>query len=431
MSEFKLERAQKELQEYQQSLDKITKKAEDASRLITNKSGKIYEFISDLAINTEEDITTRVIKAAAYRTEYEELMSKKRQRTLGTEENKWAQVLRANIEYYETLRDKDFENLKFNLEMGTIKNEEYYENLRKLRDLYFDEGSSEWNKYTLEIVKYNQGVLDSQKELLEGIFNDVGKEYEEKFDELIKKQKDVSKKLTNVEIYDKITVGSGDKKFSWIQLSAIDKELDLVKRYNSALLGAKDRINEVFDTLSITDEEKKKYKSDFFAQLLEMDINDAAGFSGYLTNIDKSVLTDYIKKWTEKMQLSDEVAKGFFSEESQQLMSDYGIDMANTFKEGISESLADVPDEFFKTGTDACQQFKNGFLSSVDSVMDEINKKVLSKASYIFGDFSTPETVSSSVTNNSSYNIYGAINPEQTALEIFKEETKKRMLVGK
>lgn len=430
MSDLNLERAQKELQEYEQSLDKITKKAEDASRLITNKSGKIYEFISDLAINTEEDITTRVIKAAAYRTEYEELMSKKRQRTLGTEENKWAQVLRANIDYYENLRDKDFENLKFNLEMGTIKNEEYYENLRKLRDLYFEEGSSEWNKYTLEIVKYNQGVFDSQKEMLEGLFDDIGKEYEEKFDELIKKQEDVSKKLTNAEIYDKITVGSGDKKFSWIQLSAIDKELDLVKRYNSALLGAKDRINEVFDTLSISDEEKKKYKSVFFGELLEMDINDAAGFSGYLTNIDKSVLTDYIKKWTEKMQLSDEVAKGFFSEESQQLMSDYGIDMANTFKEGISESLADVPDEFFKTGTDACQQFKNGFMSSIDSVMSEISDKVLSKASMVFGNVSTPDNTSSSVTNNSSYNIYGAINPEQTALEIFKEETKKRMLVG-
>ena len=56
--------------------------------------------------------------------------------------------------------NKRQKNLKFNLDMGYITEAKYYEGLEVLRDEYFDEGSDEWQKYTLEIANLQKKTLN-------------------------------------------------------------------------------------------------------------------------------------------------------------------------------------------------------------------------------------------------------------------------------
>jgi tape measure domain-containing protein len=63
---------------------------------------------------------------------------------------------------------REFETLKFNLDMGYITEATYYKNLANLRDKYYKKNSSEWQQYTLEIKQYNdkikENTLQSQKD---------------------------------------------------------------------------------------------------------------------------------------------------------------------------------------------------------------------------------------------------------------------------
>lgn len=63
---------------------------------------------------------------------------------------------------------KEFDNLlkklKSQRELDIINEDAYYTELEKLRDAYFKEGSDEWIEYTTEIYKYQQEMLEQQKE---------------------------------------------------------------------------------------------------------------------------------------------------------------------------------------------------------------------------------------------------------------------------
>ena len=170
--------------EYKEELEELKKIVSDA---YVNKMNLRYDSCEEIAkkvIKTDEDLTTRLNKSAAYRAEYDSLMNTKRVRSLTEAENYWARILKSNIDYYDDLRDKEFKNLEIRLKSGEISEMEYYENLASLRDMYFEKGTDGWAKYTIEISEYNKKVIDGQKEMLESI----GEENSKRLDNILKKQ---------------------------------------------------------------------------------------------------------------------------------------------------------------------------------------------------------------------------------------------------
>ena len=53
-------------------------------------------------------------------------------------------------------RDKRFKDLKYNLDMGQITEEQYYQGLETLRDSYFEKGSDDYHKYSQDIYNYQK-----------------------------------------------------------------------------------------------------------------------------------------------------------------------------------------------------------------------------------------------------------------------------------
>ena len=391
-----------------------------------------YKKAADQTTEIYEDLNTRLMNYAAYRTEYEELMNTKKLRSLYSNESKRLQILKSNLDYYDSLRDQDFERLKTSLDLKLISEEEYYTRLADLRDTYFEKGSNEWAKYTIQITKYNSEIIEEQKEQLINMFENVNSEYLESFNALISKQENMKDKLMGIsDIYNKISInGAKDgESYTWLQLSNIDTELEALKNYNDALLNVQEKVNSIFDTMDLDEKTIQKMQSMFFEQLAELNIQDATGFSNYLSNMDTARLSDYLTKWVEKINLSDAISKKLYSDEADNLFNAYVQDISETFESGMEEIFSSVPNSFFETGSLSAYQFGNGFLDVIDDIMTNISNEIIKKRELLIPDFSYGQS-SNNIVNNSNYNIYGAYDMAQTILELQRIEKRNRMLVG-
>lgn len=406
--------------DYESSFEKIQSAAREAFENVEKDNSKVTKTICDNAK-----------KAADYQSEYDALMNQKRFRTLSTYENKRARILKSNIDYYKTLREDEFNDIKAKLELGEISNEEYYSQLTSLRDAYFQKGSDEWNKYTLEIIKYNKDVVSEQQKEIEEMLTGIEDKYSQSYENILSKQSSMRKKLDNgLPIYETVYFDMGkDKESEWLRLSNIDEDLRILKNYNNSLLGAKEKVNSIFESMGMDDEKTANMQSKFFEQLTRLNIREGTAFANHISFQSDEDLTSFITKWVEKVDLTEAISKNLYADESQRLMENYATDLSSSFINTLSENFGNIPDTFFQNGQASALEFKNGFLSAVDEAINGINIELNNKISALMPDLSVLSQ-GNSVTNNSSYNIYGAISPAETALEIYKQDEKKKMLIG-
>lgn len=375
-------------------------------------------------IRVTESICENAKKAANYQAEYDALMNQKRTRTLSTHENKRARILKSNIDYYKTLREEEFNDIKVKLQMNEISEEQYYSRLAALRDAYFQKGSDEWNKYTIKIIEYNRSVIEEQQKEIEENFT---KSYEN----ILKKQESVREKLDdNLKIYETVQFDMGKgQKSEWLRLANIDEDLQILKNYNNSLLSAKEKANAIFEGLGLDDEKTANLESKFFEQIATLSIGDAIAFSNHINFTPDDELTDFITKWVQKVDLSEAISKNLYADETDRLMENYAFEISESFADALNKRFENVPDTFFSSGVNSALEFKNGFLSAINDAIESINIELNNKISALMPDLNVLSQ-GNSVTNNSNYNIYGTTSPAQTALEIYKQDEKKKMLVG-
>ena len=280
---------------FESSFDKMKKAAAEAFESIEKENSK-----------TNQTICHNAKKAADYQAEYDALMNQKRVRTLSTYENKRARILKSNIDYYKALREEEFDDIKAKLDLGEISNEEYYSQLAALRDAYFKKGSADWNKYTVEIIKYNRDVVSEQQKELEEMLLGIEDKYSQSYENILKKQTSMQKKLDeSFSVYEKVYFEMGEGKESeWLRLADIDEDLKLLKNYNNALLSAKKKVNDIFDGMGMEDEKNARMQTKFFEQLTKLNINEGTAFANHINYRSDEELTSFIEKWVEKVDLT-------------------------------------------------------------------------------------------------------------------------------
>ena len=412
---------QKQADEYEKYLERI---AELAENNIKKSSDNTAEHIKDNIDDCERYSSSEAAKSVELQTETQRVI---------------ADLRAKGFDDYKSLRDKEFNDLKIQLASKEISEEDYYSRLAGLRDAYFDEGSNEWAKYTLQIAKYNQRVVEQQKTIIDKMTDSVSaaadetaERYNESFNKLLNKQNSLKNKLQNISrIYDPIEIGnSGKDSYRWLQLSDINSELELLKNYNANFIEAKKKLDGIFDSFGFDKKKTAKLKSDFIEEIAGMNIGDATYFTKYLTNISSDRLTDYISKWAEKNELESLIPSEIYKEESEQLAEQYAADMSESFTKSLEECFGEIPDSFFESGSKSALQFKEGFTEALDGVINDISTEINRRIAKISPNINVSGE-NGQVSNYSNYyNIYGSGDPYQSAIEIYKQDIKKRMLTG-
>lgn len=412
---------QKQADEYEKYLERI---AELAENNIKKSSDNTAEHIKDNIDDCERYSLSEAAKSVELQTETQRVI---------------ADLRAKGFDDYKSLRDKEFNDLKIQLASKEISEEDYYSRLAGLRDAYFDEGSNEWAKYTLQIAKYNQRVVEQQQTIIDKMTDSVraaadetAERYNESFNKLLNKQNSLKNKLQNISrIYDTIEIGnSGKDSYRWIQLSDINSELELLKNYNANFIEAKKKLDGIFDSFGFDKKKTAKLKSDFIEEIAGMNIGDATYFTKYLTNISSDRLTDYISKWAEKNELESLIPSEIYKEESEQLAEQYAADMSESFTKSLEECFGEIPDSFFESGSKSALQFKEGFTEALDGVINDISTEINRRIAKISPNINVSGE-NGQVSNYSNYyNIYGSGDPYQSAIEIYKQDIKKRMLTG-
>lgn len=412
---------QKQADEYEKYLERI---AELAENNIKKSSDNTAEHIKDNIDDCERYSSSEAAKSVELQTETQRVI---------------ADLRAKGFDDYKSLRDKEFNDLKIQLASKEISEEDYYSRLAGLRDAYFDEGSNEWAKYTLQIAKYNQRVVEQQQTIIDKMTNSVSaaadetaERYNESFNKLLNKQNSLKNKLQNISrIYDTIEIGnSGKDSYRWLQLSDINSELELLKNYNANFIEAKKKLDGIFDSFGFDKKKTAKLKSDFIEEIAGMNIGDATYFTKYLTNISSDRLTDYISKWAEKNELESLIPSEIYKEESEQLAEQYATDMSESFTKSLEECFGEIPDSFFESGSKSALQFKEGFTEALDGVINDISTEINRRIAKISPNINVSGE-NGQVSNYSNYyNIYGSGDPYQSAIEIYKQDIKKRMLTG-
>ncbi len=412
--------------------DKMKKSSIEAFKQIQNAANEAYSNITQESNKSGKSVCDNAKKAADYQAQYDALMNEKRIRTLSTAENKRARILKSNIDYYKNLRDNEFEAIKIQYELGEISADEYYSSLSSLRDAYFKKGSEDWTKYTLDIIKYNREVVSEQEKELQEMLSDIEDKYSDSYSNLLKNQSAMREKLDKNlgGIYETVYFDMGKGKESeWLRLANLDEDLEILKKYNNALISAKEKTNSIFEGLDLDEEKTASMKSKFFEQITSLSIGKGYAFSNHINNRSDEELTEFISKWVQKIDLSEAISKNLYADESSRIMEGYAGDISNAFTKTLSEKFSNIPDTFFANGMNSALEFKNGFISVIDEAMEKISAELSNKISALMPDVNVL-TQGNSITNNSSYNIYGASSPAQTALEIYKQDEKKKMLTG-
>ena len=305
------------------------------------------------------------------------------------------------------LIEEKYTNLKNALDLGYISEQEFYKKLKILRDSSFKEGTAGWNEYTLQILKYNNAVISQIEDDLE--------KTQKKLDAGIEK---LSGRLKDYGgLFDENTLKTAGGNKSFLSLRDIGGDIESLEHYNDSLVKLKERLEKFYSGEGLAE-----MKKEFFSEVRDLSVSDGASFADILLEADDERFKEYIGDWAAKQNLSESISENLYAEEQN------AGNAAAAIVENLKSRFQDVPQNFFENGVSSVKNFGDGFLSELDSVVQNIKSALAEKLAAVSSEVSL--SAPSSTQNNSYYNIYGSSSSSATVKELEDYDTFKKMMVG-
>lgn len=346
-----------------------------------------------------------------------------------------------------------YERLKYQRDFNLISEEEYYLRLEKLRDRYFGKGTDNWIKYTKEIYKYQERIIEEQKKEEERLLKEqqklqekllkeqekerkriqkeeekrlkeektsITKMYDEvseyavkKLDVILKKQRKLAENLNSYgSFYNVNTVEINGVTDTYYSLHDLSSDIAALERYSQDA----NRIMERSKKLSVSDE-ATNYLLD---NIKEMDTEDALQFMSALLYANDDMFSTYIQKAYEKFGLSEQTATKLYEEEFSKGVDEAYANMCETLEKAGYE----IPEAFYTSGSISAQKFGEAFVLELDNQLGIIRGMI--DEFYSGLEFSNNTVGDTYNTTNTSYNI-SASGVEDTVEQIRRMETVKRL----
>ena len=262
---------------------------------------------------------------------------------------------------------KNFENLvkalAYKRDFMLIDESDYYKELEVLRDKYLIKGSSQWWKYTAQIIEYEQSItLTEQQEaiLREEIMEKAASAQEKYLEKISNARLKYANKLKAYGddffgIRETVTNFDTDATEAKAKLTNYEAYTNRLKRFSQQMEKLKAR--------GIVPE-------DLLSEITNMDIDEGMEYVELLNRTSDSTLKDYIADRQEYIDLCNKMAQNTFSTmTSPEALASYTTAMEEIFKKA---GLV-LPDNFYDLGQTGADNFGEGFLGGLKVIEDEIS----------------------------------------------------------
>ncbi len=327
----------------------------------------------------------------------------------------------ANIKYASKLATRAVKEIDALYKIGIISEQEYYKELEAIRDEYLAEGCEDWWKYTAKIGEYETKVLaenaDAVAAAYEEMIGSATKDIEgltsdaaATFEQLAKEKESFSEKLSDYGgLYSKGTVtiknaGPGmqlidgswiDQKdivFDYVKFDDFEKQVEVLEDYRDTLMAIKERGN---------------VPGEIFGAIRTLSVDDGLKVANAMLEMSDEEFNKYIDGYINKKNIEQEIANEVFNEDIEKAKAYYQT-TTNELLEELKKSFESVPESFFDGGIDSANAFGEGFIQSIDGIIDAIKIEIESKLGEISSNISAGYGGAGSNIYNSSYNFYGS-----------------------
>jgi len=292
--------------------------------------------------------------------------------------------------------NKRLRNLKYNLDMGYVTEQQYYEGLEALRDTYFAEGTEEWQRYTTEIYNYQKRTFENVKKDMESLIGEISGKMESELDEVARLQANFANKIrsyTPLFSTQTITIRNWDKgqplRIENTSLSDFRATLQKFARYTELLNRVKDR----------------GISRAMFNEIMNLSIDDGIKFMELLLNTPEEEYQAYIMSYNAVQAVAKSLPDYIYRDEIQTIADKYTEIFKNVFQ--------GLEGEYFGVGSMYAQAMGEGFMSQFANVFAAIKADVENKmkslqAGINFQRYSAPQAVGNSPINiTSNVNVTG------------------------
>lgn len=303
-------------------------------------------------------------------------------------------------------RDRNFKDLKNQLDLEEITEQEYYDKLAEYRDKYFAEGSDEWKDYTFQINEYHKKLIDEaakkQKELIEKV--------KEMRDELAAtfRGSDGEWFKTTQTIIKGIGKNGEDVTYTNHHLSDFSEEIDELERYRKAIQSLK-ALGNVPEAL--------------FSEFASLSVKEGLKQAETILNYDEEGRNKFLSGYAMRDKKALEVANELNPILNGEKMREAGIVSAESFNEGfilkstddeertkfvqkLEEQFGTLPDEWYKAGGESADSFERGFFEKLPEIAERIRNTLLSSMSRLGEEMAAAVIGRSAVQGANSGNTY-------------------------
>lgn len=195
-----------------------------------------------------------------------------------------------------------------------------------------------------------QKDIENLKKNIVDAYSEMANEALSSIEDLEKEQQSLEQKLAEygglmVEKTKKVR----GKEVTYNVLADLDEQKETLQNYYDMLQTVKERAN---------------VPQEFFNVLREMGIDEGLEYANALLELSDEDFAEYIKDWEEKQKLSQDISKALYEEEAQQLADEIG----NKFDE--------VEKEFFGVGENSADEFEDGFMEQLQTVIKNIKQTI-------------------------------------------------------
>lgn len=306
--------------------------------------------------------------------------------------------------------EKELSDNDRKLRRREVPEEEYYDELARIRDEYYDETDEEYAELTDKIIEYNnrladeaenamQETIEKEKALIESVVAEIASFADDTLGEVEGKVEDMRQKLLS---FGSVTSDAD----GGIGLANTKADLEALLEYEYVLNSVKGRMKELGVDGGVA--------KSFFGVISGMSVEEGTEFARLLLEENDFGFSEFINDYAKKLDISERISESLYSDEYEQAVDE----TAEYMKEAFASLGVDIPEDFFSAGSDSAKRFGEAFLSEIDLQLATIQSRISSFNASLglgfgggYGGIFGYGGFSGGNVSNSYSNTYNIINP--------------------